>query len=565
MKNCQICNKQFEIFNDDKKFYQALNVLEPIFCPDCRLQRRLAWRNVRKLYYNKCSNCQKQGLSMLAQNSIYKNYCRECYLSDTWDAVMFGQNIDTNKNFFQQFDQLLKNVPFLNLSLNDTNTENSDYCNNSSFLKNCYLSFGASNSENTYYSENINKVSDSSDIFDCNTIELSYEITNANTIYNSQYCANCTSLTDCFFCNGCVSCNHCFGCTNLYRKEYCWLNEQLTEEQYKKKKDQINFGSYKQIETIKADIQKLLGASIVCYNHNNKAENSTGDYLYFVKNVKDSYFMINCEDCNYCFGIQAPPLNKSLYDSTYWGGGLDTAYECIDIGDKGFNLKFCNGCTNGCMNLDYCVDCSNCKNCFGCVGLFKKEFFILNKEYSEAEYYKNVEKLKDKMINDHESGLFFPPTLSRFGYNETEVNYEYPLTKEEAIHLGYKWQDLDSSTTGKETITVDAIEDDIRLINDTICQEILACKKCHKNYKIIIPEFKFYKNNNIPIPRECSECRYVARRSLRNPKKLVERQCMCDNPKHGHEGKCVNRFLTNYLNNRTEKVYCKDCYQKVVY
>ena len=49
-KNCQKCKKNFRIEQEDKNFYEMMKVSEPTFCPECRLERRLTFRNDRTLY-----------------------------------------------------------------------------------------------------------------------------------------------------------------------------------------------------------------------------------------------------------------------------------------------------------------------------------------------------------------------------------------------------------------------------------------------------------------------------------------------------------------------------------
>src|SRR3989338_7876517 len=46
-KNCQNCKKDFTIEPDDFGFYEKIKVPPPTFCPECRLIRRLVWRNER--------------------------------------------------------------------------------------------------------------------------------------------------------------------------------------------------------------------------------------------------------------------------------------------------------------------------------------------------------------------------------------------------------------------------------------------------------------------------------------------------------------------------------------
>lgn len=48
-KICQNCKRNFIIYPEDFEFYEKMKVPAPTFCPECRLQRRLAWRNERSL------------------------------------------------------------------------------------------------------------------------------------------------------------------------------------------------------------------------------------------------------------------------------------------------------------------------------------------------------------------------------------------------------------------------------------------------------------------------------------------------------------------------------------
>lgn len=52
-KTCQNCKKDFTIEPDDFAFYEKMKVPPPTWCPECRMQRRLAWRNEWKLFRKK--------------------------------------------------------------------------------------------------------------------------------------------------------------------------------------------------------------------------------------------------------------------------------------------------------------------------------------------------------------------------------------------------------------------------------------------------------------------------------------------------------------------------------
>jgi hypothetical protein len=84
-------------------------------------------------------------------------------------------------------------------------------------------------------------------------------------------------------------------------------------------------------------------------------------------------------------------------------------------------------------NVLYSDTCHACKDCFGCVGARHKQYCILNKQYTKEEYEVLVSQIIEKMKADGERGEFFPTTISIFGYNETEAQTYYPMTKEEAI------------------------------------------------------------------------------------------------------------------------------------
>ena len=55
-KICQNCKNNFTIEPEDFKFYEKIKVPPPTWCPECRAQRRMTWRNERALYKRKDAN-----------------------------------------------------------------------------------------------------------------------------------------------------------------------------------------------------------------------------------------------------------------------------------------------------------------------------------------------------------------------------------------------------------------------------------------------------------------------------------------------------------------------------
>ena len=209
--------------------------------------------------------------------------------------------------------------------------------------------------------------------------------------------------------------------------------------------------------------------------------------------------------------------------------------------------------------------CFNSSYLFGCVSLKKHNFCILNKDYGSEEAF-NTEKKKliEHMKKTGEWGEFFPHELSPFAYNESIADSYFPLSKEEVTSRGWLWRDDDTKTKGKETIKLENIPD-ISQINDDILKEVLACKKCQTNYKLLKPELDLYKQLNVQIPHRCPHCRNLDQINKLDPLNLWHRQCMCTQPEHGHEGQCKNEFETTYSPERKELIYCEDCYNKEIY
>src|SRR3989338_9209317 len=98
-KSCRQCGLNYEITEDDLSFYNKISPIlagkkyplpPPTLCPDCRNQRRLAFRNERKLFARKCDATGSQIMSIYAPGKPYKIYDQNYWLGDKWDAS--GQN-----------------------------------------------------------------------------------------------------------------------------------------------------------------------------------------------------------------------------------------------------------------------------------------------------------------------------------------------------------------------------------------------------------------------------------------------------------------------------------------
>ena len=174
-------------------------------------------------------------------------------------------------------------------------------------------------------------------------------------------------------------------------------------------------------------------------------------------------------------------------------------------------------------------------------------YSILNKKYSEKDYKKISAKIIKHMRKTGEYGEYFPHNLSPFGYNETVAAFYMPLSKDEVIKKGWHWEDNTPGTFNKQTLNQQQIPDNIADTKDSITKKVLACDECNRNYKIIDDELEFYRRQIIPIPRLCSECRYLKRMQFRQPRKLWSREC----------ASCSKEIKAPYIPERKEKAYCE--------
>ncbi|MDD5721346.1 MAG: hypothetical protein PHT16_02785 [Candidatus Pacebacteria bacterium] len=584
-KICQNCNNKFVVEKEDFNFYEKMKVLAPTFCPDCRFQRRLLFRNNRVFYKRECALCKKSLLTIYHKDRPYTIYCRDCWLSDKWDPITFGRDYDFSIPFFDQFHSLQKSVPRVNLYRD--NFVLSDYCNYGLDFKECYLLFGGKDNERVYFGNQVVESQDSLDVAFSSKIEFSYEIfesTRLNKVFFSRYSQECIES---YYLIDCRNCMYCFGCIGLINKQCHVFNEPYSKENYEKFIKE-NIGSYKKhLENIQK-LKELESKLPHRYARIYKSVNSDGDDLKEARNVHMSFTSGQAEDSKYLFFCRRG--TKDSYDTSFQGFKAELIYE-VAHGFAGSNTAFSiRNLSN--QNTYYSEECHNCLNIFGCEGLRKKQYCILNKQYTKEEYEKLLPKIiehmekmpyKDKKGIIYKYGEFFPSELSPFAYNETIAQEYFPLVKEEALDKGYSWQDTEERNY-KVDIENKNIPDDINEVKDDIVGKVIACEhggkckeQCTEAFKIVPEEFKFYKRMNLPLPRLCPNCRHYQRINLRNPLKLWHRKCMCkgrasenniyqNSAKHFHgNDSCPNEFETSYAPGRPEIVYCEKCYQQEVY
>ena len=567
---CQNCKADFVIEPEDLKFYEKMKVPSPTFCPNCRLARKLAWRNERALYKRNCDLCKKSIISMFKSDTPFLVYCHECWWSDKWNPLDYGREYDSSVPFFEQFKELQKVVP--RPSSYSTANLNSDYCNHTAHMKNSYLIFGSWFSEDCGYG---NTIMDSKDCWNCVFIrncELCFssnDCTKCNQTHLSQKCSNCI---DSAFLYDCRNCQNCLFSYNLRNKNYHIFNKPVSKEEFEQKKKEF-LGSYPSLEKTIQDFKKTLEErAIHKFMTGERNHDVSGEFISNSKNVHNSYYIDNGENERYA--VRGGVGQKDSMDVFGVHAG-ELAYECNNMDFSSKCFFSINGEND--MNSEYLVDCDHVNNSFGCISVRKKEYCILNKQYTKEEYEKLREKIITQMMNipyvdikgrNYYYGEFFPFELSPFNYNETIAQEYFPITEEKANEVGYPWENVEDKNYVPTKSWKD-LPDTIAEIDDSILSEIILCQaweenkeeaqnhKCTKAFKIIPNELTMHRKWNIPLPRKCPNTRYFEISQLRNSINLWHRQCMRDG--------CKNEFETSYAPDRPEIIYCESCYQQEVY
>jgi len=548
MPNCKQCSTGFEITDEDRKFYEMMEVPEPTFCYLCRMQRRLSFRSERFLYHRKCNFTGQEMISTYSSDKPFPVYHNDVWWGDEWDPLSYGQDFDFNRPFFEQFFKFRNQVPRLAL-IQQKPMENSEYCNAASRNKNCYLVFSTNHCEDCYYGSWVNYSRNCVDNLNSLHNELSYECVGCSNCYNLRYSQDCNNCKNSFFLRNCVGCRECFGCWNLVNKQYYVFNKPYTKEQYEQFLSEVDTGSHTVIEKIKAKFAELTKNIVVKEFFGTNNINSFGDYLNECKNCHLCFECHNCEDLRYCQCIENSKLGM---DWSHWGQESEKMYECQACGYNNYNLRFCNLCWMGSTDLTYCDHCFSAKNCFGSVGLKKHQYCIFNKQYNPEKYEDLKNRIIEHMKKTGEWGEFFATSHSIYAYNETLAHEQITLTKEEILAKGWKYKEKEETLHKGETYE---IPDNIKDVDEEIVGKVLSSEKSGDPYKIIPQEFKFYKENKIPIPHLTPDERHWKRLEKRNHRVLHDRRC----------AKCQKDIKTFYPSSRSEKVYCEECYLKEVY
>ena len=553
------CKASFEITDADLEFYEKVSpvivekkypVPPPTQCPECRRQRKLAWRNERTLYPRPCDRCGKSIISVHSPENSYPVYCNPCWRDEAWDPLQYGIAYDPQRSFFEQRKELCNRVPQRAMVNDDgVRSENCEYCFDVAYAKDCYLCIGMWKAQHCLYCRNcdLSKFCVDGEGVKLGS-ELAYESVDSQRLYRCAFLQNSEHCSDCWFGFDLKDCSDCIGCVGLRQKHYYIFNQSYLKEEYQSRREALRLTSYVSLEKF---FQEFAAFSLQLPRKNmnlQQCEDSRGDHLFNCRDVL-GFVSTNSEHSRWIERSDGPIWSYDIVQSgsPQWGLEQITA-------DDSYGVLFSAYCNQSKFAL-YSDNCLSCEQVLGCVSLRRKKYCILNREYAQDAYEKLVGTILAAMQEAGEYGEFFPVSLSPFGYNETNASEFYPLEESEVHQRGWSWRSAHPSTIGKETLQPENIPDDIHDVPGTITHEILACTSCRRNYRIVIQELDFYRSMSLPIPRKCPDCRNRDRLARRNPFRLFSRTC----------AKCGKGMETTFSSESKAVVYCEECYLKQVY
>jgi hypothetical protein len=562
-KTCMRCSAIYQVAETDLAFYSRVSpvfggkqyvVPTPTLCPTCRFIRRLAWKNERKLYSRPCDLCKQPTISIYSVDKPYTVYCRDCWWSDRWDPLECGRDFDPNRSFFDQYKDLLLAVPKQAVHQNN-NAENCTYTTSTTRNRNSYLISSAGYNEDCFYGIFMPRNKNCTDNTHVMDSELCYECIDTEKGFHLLFCQNTRGCTNSAFLYDCHECSDCFFCYGLRGKQYVFRNEQLTKEEYEKKMSAISLQSFQVAQSLREEFQQFIIPYPRLYYEGQHNEDITAcNHIFNSKNCRECYDADFLEDCRCCSWFNNAKDCQDVYAFGYAGDEL--CYECMEIGSHATRLISCMHCWDSVSDLLYCCACHTSHNLFGCTGLKRKEYCILNTQYTQEEYEQIVPTIIEKMIADGEWGEFFSPTFSHFGYNETMAMDFFPAEKNQILAQNWLWSDLEDEVPNVEkVIPAEHLPDKIDDIPDDILNWAIRCKATNRPFRIIAQELDFYRKMRLPIPHFHPDERHRQRMALRNPRTLWARTC----------NKCGKEIQTTYDPERPEKVLCEECYLKEVY
>ncbi len=546
-KNCEHCGNNFSFTENELSMYKKIDLVVPELCVPCRWKQHFAFWPFGKFRTGNSDLSGEKLITVLPENPRYPIYTSKEWWSDAWDPTSYARESDSTRPFFDQLKELQEKVPRPHQQ--GAQSVGCDWCDDAWESKNCYLTRSIARSENLFYGYRALECKDSIDISHVFTLDQCYDCGYCFSSYSLLFSRNCRECIESAFLFDCRNCQHCFMSWNLRGKSYCIENVQYSKEEYEEKMKSVNLGSHTELEKYKARYTEILKENAVHReNFNIKTYNSTGAYMSNCNNCTNVFCWEDSENCTNC--IRGLKSKDSIDLTGCWIMELCGNNSCCT---NAYALKY-SIWSDGARYSEYCDQCLEIDYCFGCVGLRKKKYCILNKEYTKEEY----EALKEKIITDMkvrgEYGTFPPYSLGLCPYNFSTAAVYFPdVTQEYVEGLGGYWDKNENKKI--EGMPTSELPDSIRDATDSLVTQALVCPVTGWRYNIASDELAFLKRKNVALPRVHFDVRTKERLAPMSQTKGESYQCTF----------CSKDIVGYYPYDwGYKKIACVDCYQREI-
>ncbi len=553
-RTCTLTSEKWLMTDEEIGWYKKFNVPPPKVSLQIRWWLTAGWFTSFQWWWNKHAETGKPILSFIHPATGLK------VLPDKeWFAKDFsekGRDIFLDRSFFSQLRELQLAVP-IRAEQNEKEPENS-IARFSFGDVNSYFNMGCLSKDSIFNIWSFD-VEDSAETNICSSIKNSFNIGYSQRIYNCKFVRTSFDCLDSTFLFDCRNCQFCFGATNKRNAKYVFFNEQLSKEEYEKRVAEINFSRRSIIDEYYQKFFELVNNQAVWpENFNEQTDNSNGEFLDKVRNIRFGFS--DTKGAHDLFWVNYG--NGDCFDSAFCSGLVDSnnCFYNTNIVNS-INIKFSYHCGTS-QNLEYCLDCYNCENCFGCVGLNRKSFHVLNKAYSEDDYWQKIDELKLAMLKRDEYGEFFPLSMATSYFPDSgAVLYLGAPKIFGAEKLGaLDFEPESNGAVGEELSdtskmkNVSEIPDSIDDLDETKWVGVpLWDAKWKRRFAFIKPEIDFYKKNRLGPPRRHFIARMQSLSLEANVGKFENQKC----------NQCQKEiFVAQNLTYKNRKVYCRDCYLK---
>jgi len=594
---CKYCWKDFPLFDIEKKLLDKHFFKYPDYCSDCNFKLLNSLLNDKNLYRREDSKTWKSIISIFSEDFHWdvmdvKSY-KQFILDD--GGLDYAKNISWD--IFWEFSNIYNSFPKAS-RLVYPELENSEYSSHVGWAKNVYMSYCVFvDCEDIYYSFRI--LSWCKNIFTSHNIFWSSNIYESNNIWNSHniyFWENMVNCSDLLFCKDMNNCKNCIFSCNMVNKQYIIFNKQYEKNEYEKIKIDIYrmLNNKKEYSFLEQRYEGFLEKNLIKEACNtNRCEKVVWENTFDSKNSVNIFNCSGIDNCTNIINVWNSTNDNiiNIFNSVeLWTNCENIIWSC-SLWTNIYNVFFSFWISNNSKNIYYSYDIENCEEIMFSVWLKNKKYCILNKVYEKWEYFKQKDKIIQKLISNKKWGNTIPIFAVNFPYNDTlaydyfKVNkIIYPDLSEEIIDKNAEWVvkiksndfisnavlDLDWKekinikwrTKNKEinipenSTTINANDlPNIYEVNNNILNKIIVCKKSSRPYRIIKQELDFLKKKNLPLPTIHNEIRLDTLISSRPTWQLNIWKC----------DKCKNNCLTAYKEKPKHRVYCSRCYKGFMY